>query len=262
MGRGSKMQLIMALGTGSEEPKTKQLNHINVTLRDLEIIKFILQMKFAKVEDIHKRFFRVKASGTESVTLRSAYRRLRLLEQNGFLTHTRNFLVNEKIYLATPKSFFLLQKNTSDFTSTPYPTKRLDHRTFEHDHLLVKLREVLENHHAVSEWKSDRYIRTAKEFETINHLKIVPDGIFKSRDGQKIAFELELSLKSKSRYRSKIRTIVDYLRMHNLDRAFNKVIFAYASKPVLNALSNEISIYPQYFTLVPLEKLQSLDASI
>lgn len=244
------MQLTLDIGIISEPKKDKTKSLMIVTNRDFEIIKFILEMKYSSVEDIYQRFFKINFLGMESLTNRAAYRRLQLLEENGYLISARNFTVNEKIYLATPKSYYLMMNISPSELFISYPLKKIDHRTFDHDHMLVQIRQKLESTEKVTLWMSDRYLKSKTEFNELNSLNIVPDAIYTTTDGQKVALELELTLKSKERYRTKIKSVVEYLRkIEAKPKAFQKVRFLCKTKAIFESISYESKLYSKYFQI-------------
>lgn len=244
------MQLALDIGMISEAKKEKTKSLMILTNRDFEIIKFILEMKYSSVEDIYQRFFKINFLGMESLTNRAAYRRLQLLEENGYLISARNFTVNEKIYLATPRSYYLMMNNSNSELFISYPLKKIDHRTFDHDHMLVQIRQKLESTEKVNCWMSDRYLKSKTDFNELSSLNIVPDAIYTTVDGQKIALELELTLKSKDRYRTKIKSIVEYLRKaESKPKAFQKVRFLCKIKAISESLTFESRLYSKYFQI-------------
>ncbi|MFN3698383.1 MAG: hypothetical protein ACK4VO_13175 [Pseudobdellovibrio sp.] len=248
--KGANMQLTLDFGLINDTKKDKTKSQIVLTLRDYEIIKFILEMKYSTVEDIYLRYFKINSLGLESITNRSAYRRLQLLEENGFLKSERNFILNEKIYLATSKSYYLILNHFKSEIFISYPLKKIDHRTFEHDHLLVSIRYNLETIERIHSWMSDRYLKSKSDFNDLNAFNIIPDAIYTNLAGDKIAFELELTQKSKDRYRSKIKSIVEYLRkIENKPKAFSKVRFMCKTKAIYESLNNESKLYSKYFQI-------------
>jgi hypothetical protein len=68
--------------------KKADFRKVKLTRRDLEILKFILEMKFASLAEIHWRFFRNLANGSESRSKIWSDQRLRQLCQAGFLELT------------------------------------------------------------------------------------------------------------------------------------------------------------------------------
>lgn len=244
------MQLALDMGIINETKKDKTKSQMILTNRDFEIIKFILEMKYSSVEDIYYRFFKINFLGIESLTNRAAYRRLQLLEENGYLTSARNFIVNEKIYLATPKAYYLMLNNSNSDLFISYPLKKIDHRTFDHDHMLVQIRQNLESAEKVSCWMSDRFLKTKPEFNELSSLNIVPDAVYTTLEGTKVALELELTQKAKDRYRTKIKSIVEYLRkIESKQKAFQKVRFLCKTKAIYESISAEIRLYPKYFQI-------------
>lgn len=244
------MQLALDIGIISEPKKDKAKSLMILTNRDFEIIKFILEMKYSSVEDIYQRFFKINFLGMESLTNRAAYRRLQLLEENAYLISARNFTVNEKIYLATPKSYYFMLNNSPSELFISYPLKKIDHRTFDHDHMLVQIRQKLEASEKVNNWMSDRYLKSKTEFNELSSLNIVPDGVYTATDGQRVALELELTLKSKERYRAKIKSVVEYLRkIESKPKIFQKVRFLCKTKAIFESISYESKLYSKYFQI-------------
>ena len=234
--------------------KVKQNSFIVLTDRDLKIIKFILEMKFANVNDIYIRFFKAKHIGIECLTTRSAYRRLQLIEENGYLVSCKNHLSGEKLYFPSPKGYYLILNSGIEHGSISYPIKRIDYRTFDHDHMLIQIRANIEKSENATLWKSDRYLKSNNEFNELSSLNIVPDGIYTNMQNEKIALELELTLKSKERYRTKVKTIVEYLRKPSVSpKAFQKVRFLCAKNAILETLIKETKLYTKYFQIENVE---------
>ncbi len=247
------MQLTLDISYPQISRKITQ-SSLQITARDLEILKFITEMKFSTVQNIYLRFFKMNFNGIECHTLRSAYRRLLILEDNKFLISTKNFLTAEKIYLSTAKSYFLLIKDNIDLR-LPYPAKKLDHRTYEHDHHLILIRQHLEQTEKITDWQSDRYIKIRPEYSDLGSLNISPDAIYINPENQKIALELEMTLKSKERYRTKIKNVVLYLRSQNQPKSFQKIRFLCSKKSIFETLNHETKIYHNYFQIQMLEEV-------
>ena len=86
---------------------------VRITSRDLEILEFILSMKFSSIEDIHLKFFKVTRSGEESTSLRWARERVNSLKDKGFV-QTLNNVCNKSLFLITKKGYQFL-KNCNHF---------------------------------------------------------------------------------------------------------------------------------------------------
>ncbi len=222
--------------------------------KDLEILEFILKMKFANVEDIQKRFFRFKKSGEISNCLRWAQFRLSLLTKHNLLNRVAN-LGPRLFYTVTSDGYYLLKrmKSTSSFCK---PIDEIDIRTFEHDHQLIQIRNYLEQNENVSEWVSDRELSESIELRSQLPGDCRPDAIFKTSDNLKVALELEKARKSKDRYQQKIRSYIKLITETDKDsRAFDQVYFVCETKPVLELIKYQCELYQYLFRFNLLENL-------
>lgn len=89
----SKSHLYSPLETETiQKEKVKLNNKAVLTSRDIDVCKFLLEMKFASVEEIHKKFFKVTLFGFESKGFRTAWRRLNVLEELGVVKALHHLL--------------------------------------------------------------------------------------------------------------------------------------------------------------------------
>lgn len=225
-----------------------------ITGRDVEICKFILEMKFSTVEEIHKRFFKLTLLGTTSAGIRVAQSRLMILEYRGLLVSKNYFHNKRKIYFPTIKALKLVS-TLRPASLLPFPIKNVDIRTFEHDYLLLKLRILLEERFGARDWISDKLLREFPELCADLDESQIPDAIYVNPEGEKIAFELEISLKGLAKYREKIRRYVNIIRQEPGKRPFDKVYFVCAKDIVKKHLDGETKIYQQLFKIEKLENL-------
>ena len=91
--------------------KVVRRENFRMTSRDLDILEFILEMKFSTIEDIHSNFFKFTKDGEQSSCLRWARERVSNLVRSENYT-----LLNSKIsYRATKFSeLFLSAENLFD----------------------------------------------------------------------------------------------------------------------------------------------------
>lgn len=125
------------------------------------------------------------------------------------------------------------------------PIRQIDIRTFEHDALLIKLRFQLEEKESISNWKSDRSLRTAFSFQNGLYRDYVPDAVYQNADQDLVAFELELTIKSKKRYREKLSKYRDIMAgwKTNIPISFHKARFVCATEAIQRSLRNESSLF-------------------
>ncbi|WP_413942745.1 replication-relaxation family protein [Bdellovibrio sp. HCB-162] len=230
-----------------ENGRVKKDRGVILTERDIEVIEFILDMKFSSVEDIFERFFKVTLAGEEARSNEWAIRRLQQLAKAGYLKGTFSFSERTKFYLATPKGY----KAVSDAKPEAYvikPSQVIDHRTFAHDRLVLESRIILENQRAASCWISDKKLRSSRELAGGLVHSNVPDGIFKTESGERVALELELSLKSRSQYITKVRKYVSMMRSENQAvKVFDRVLYVCAKQATIDYLTKETKIYGSLF---------------
>lgn len=244
------MQIAMSLGNVLDFEKVKVRNVV-LTDRDFKIIDFVSEMKFASIEDIFLRFFKVTRSSVISTSMYWAEDRVQQLERAGLLKSVRNFISREKFYVGTKKGYLAL---VSRFPERAFlrPLETIDFREFIHDRLVTKARQHLEDSGEALSWTSDRKLRSGLEAVKDLGAAHVPDAIFTNRSGAKVALELEIALKTKARYVSKVQKYVKLMRSKD-NKPFEKVQFVCAKEIVLDHLVRETKVYGDLF------QIQSVD---
>ncbi|MFV8250496.1 replication-relaxation family protein [Bdellovibrio bacteriovorus] len=233
-----------------KKKKVRKGYSVILTPRDLEILEFILDMKFASIEDIFEKFFKVTLAGEEAKSNEWAVRRLQQLAKAGYLKGVHSFSERTKFYLATIKAYQEVSRNKPE-EEVLKPSRVIDHRTFDHDRLVLEARIMLENKRAASCWVSDKKLRSSTELSGGLTLSNVPDGIYKSENGQKVAFEIELSKKSPKEIISKIKRYVSMMRSENSKvRVFDRVVYVCAKKYSYDLLVRETKIYGDLFEVM------------
>lgn len=183
---------------------------MKITNRDLEIIRFVLDMKFASIPDIHTKFFKYRNDGKVSESEWWARERLRDLVIHGFLRSVRFRFENKCYYMGTTNGYWFATNSISIDSPIAKPINKIDIRTFEHDCHVLSARLLLEGHEKVTHWQSDRQLKESyyDYFTRSSTRDFCPDGVYKSVNGKLIAFEYELAQKTKKRYQDKIRQYI------------------------------------------------------
>lgn len=236
-------------GGSMKKRRSRNLGNVILMSRDLEIIEFILEMKFSSVQDVYERFFKVKLNGEKAVSDEWAMRRLQQLEKAGLLNGLHSFSERRKFYLVTIKGYQALRNKKSDFEDLK-PSLKIDHRTFDHDKYVLEARIALENRLAASSWISDKRLRTNKELAGGLVNSNVPDGVYINEKGERVAFEFELSRKSNADYINKIKKYVEIMRSEAERKVFDKVIYVCAKSYAYVFLSRETRIYGELFEII------------
>jgi hypothetical protein len=177
-----------------EKSKTKK---VILQDRDYEVLKYILEQKFLSREQIEKWFYK-----TNDV-LRN---RLWELMLSGYLK-------KEPVALSSKDHFLIaglgLRALAERGVNGIRPAKSIDIRFYFHDRAVTDIRLLFEDMGLAKDWKSERVLKAE-----IGSLKKIPDGMFLSPAGKRIAFELELAPKENSRYK---KILAGY---QNVDRVF------------------------------------------
>lgn len=226
-----------------------------LTERDLEVIAFVNSMKFASLDELHFKFFRVLKSGIESKSLWWARERIGDLVKANYLSRIYSFSERKAYYHGTSKGYYALQRSCPEKHS-PRPLEKIDHNTFEHDKLLLRTRLHLEENEKINSWISDRQLFQFPELCLNFGEGNQPDALYINSNGEKIALELELARKAKKRYVDKIRNYAFLMReQKDNPNNFKKVRFIVGNESVRDLLLAEIKIYPQYFELQMLSEI-------
>ena len=195
--------------------KVGEKEKISLQVRDLEILRFCLEMKFADIESLNFWFFDFKNLG-----LFAARKRIQKLEAGGFLKSTSMLSgTTKKFYLTTPKGYREILKGSCPTLqelsspsaerylgfSLPKPVTKLSVATFEHDLGVLKIRRLLEEQKRATQWRSERLLK-AQALMTTSNLKrdFMPDALFTSKQGKIVAFEFENKPKTEAQLREKI----------------------------------------------------------
>lgn len=154
---------------------------MQLTKRDLDILRWVNSHRMATVEQVAKKF---------SMGIPATYRRLRKLAFDGYLKFERIFVDKPGVYLVTAKGV--------QVSNDELPPTRIRLGSYEHDINLVDLAITLEQKTG-GLWRTDRLIRRDKGLQGVGVSGHSPDGVLTLPNGKVIALELELSQKSQRR---------------------------------------------------------------
>lgn len=90
--------------------KKVNLEFIQLTQRDLEIISFVCDMKFASLDDIYEKYFKKLKDGTLSKSTWWARQRLNELFKHKYLNRIYSFSERKAYYLGTLKGYLEIVK--------------------------------------------------------------------------------------------------------------------------------------------------------
>jgi hypothetical protein len=228
---------------------------IEITKRDLEILRFCLEMKFSDLESIYRKFFSANIDGSKSKSILWARERVNQLNRFGYL-HSQRASFSGYAYFLTTKLGQLTLKNFYPDQDFVRPTKTIDIRFFEHDRFVLKSRVYLEAQAGVTSWRPEKCLKLECIAKSGLGREYQPDAIFTNSRGERVAFELEHIRKSKEKYQDKIQKYVDVIRRpENSHFVFEKVLFVSVSKPVMRTLKEFTEVYQDYFQVVSFDEL-------
>lgn len=220
-----------------------------LTERDLEILGFLLDQKFASLEQVYFRFFDIRKSAAEALPkgLHVTRQRLQILRRAGLVSTAKVFSEAKSLYLLTASGFQVFQsKKPQDAFAKPMLT--VDFRNYEHDTKVNDCRIALERTGRVMKWISERRVRI-QGFESQYSWselpkEIVPDGIFISSKGERIAFEIEASHREKRRFVAKREAYESV--MTGQSPLIHRVIWAGATEPIQAQLRDVAGKSPKF----------------
>ncbi len=210
---------------------------------------FLIEMKFASLDEVSFKFFKNYSSDGKSVANTYVIKRLAQLIKAGFLNSTRAFDATKRLFYPNLKAYLLLTKLFPE-RKLVRPSGNVDGRTVVHDYYLLVLRLKLESAGKASCWISDRIIKTTLEVYNELGSGNTPDGIYSNLEGQAVALELEVSVKSKARYMDKVKKYVNFIRAHEASPHLIKhVHYVVFGEPSFRHLTEYTSLYKNFFTI-------------
>ncbi|WP_371375237.1 replication-relaxation family protein [Sporomusa aerivorans] len=154
---------------------------VRLTERDLSIMIWINSHRVVTVEQLRRRF---------GMSLLAAKKRLYELRTAEYLVYEKVFQNKLGVYRVAPKGIAV--------TNDEFSTCKIRLGSYDHDLALVDLAIALEQRENAI-WITDRQIRHENGLKGVGVKGHSPDGILKLKTGEKIAVELELSMKGTNR---------------------------------------------------------------
>jgi hypothetical protein len=223
--------------------------NLKISSRDLQVLEFILDMKFASREELFERFYSRTRENEPAKSNLYALERLALLERHGFLKGVQSFSETTKYFIATEKAYITLNQKL-EMDKLPKPVGSIDQRIFLHDKLVLKARVEFERAFPEGKWFSDRRLRSGMAAMFGLPSAMIPDAIYEFPTGERVAFELENAPKGKSAYQEKIEFFVKLMRMRKDDpHMFTRIRYRCVYKEVAAKLTEMTSMYGPMFAV-------------
>ncbi|OPY61662.1 MAG: hypothetical protein A4E56_01897 [Pelotomaculum sp. PtaU1.Bin065] len=151
-----------------------------ITDRDLVIIRWINSHRLVTAEHVKKKFL---------MSRQSAYRRLKILVEAGYLAYERIFISKPGVYRVTQKGVAVSEDDL--------PPKGVCLGTYHHDIEIVTLAINLEERTG-GKWVPERRIRQELGLKGVGQAGHVPDGFLLLPD-KRVAVEMEQTKKGDAR---------------------------------------------------------------
>jgi hypothetical protein len=171
-----------------------------ISLNQMEMIKFMLDMRYSRKRQIMKRF------GDSDVTRVE----LGALLQAGHIKTKDSDLVAESLLIPTLAGYSAL-KEIAEGVHLPEPIQRLFEPMVRHDILLGDIRIKFEELNFIERWNSEEMLKVLPGFAAL--MRDLPDAMCERKDGPRYFLELEISQKTKKQYSERIQ---EYLQLIEL----------------------------------------------
>ncbi len=178
--------------------------------RDYEILKFILEQKFCSLEAIYFRFFDVRSQPSDPLPKNfwTTRQRLAKLRSLALIKTEKVFSTGRAQFLLTPIGWQVITTHAKELISIR-PAKQIDFSLYDHDRRVTLIRALTEAKGKCKLWHSDKWLKASPvmidgkyKFNFAKDLR--PDAFFINSKGEKVALELEVAKKSRSRLEEKI----------------------------------------------------------
>ena len=191
-----------------------------VTERDVLALSWVLSCGVMTVDQI----FRAVYSGGAVKSSRYAYKRVQFLEDSGYLTSVNAAHKKERFLKVTKKAQkFLLLKGVPDITRTlQVPTMS----EIPHAEVLTEVRITIlkTGKHGYGQWwRSEGSLIEDEGFPSARFRDLMPDALWVTKSGKRVAIEFERTRKGITRVRKKVEGLDQELRRP--DRAFDLVLW-------------------------------------
>lgn len=218
----------MTLNYAFPKREPKEVAEQVYLMNELEIIKYILEMRYLTLGQIVTRFYD-EGSVEESV---------RILLDLQILKCKDEKLSEQSLFFATQKGYELVQKEWKD-KKIPQITKAVMPGRLNHDLLLNDLRIRFEQLNFLNLWASEEMLREVPLF--LREFKNLPDACCKKKNDKSYFLELEVVMKNAKVYRDRVLEYLKILQNEDMKAAgVEGVIFFCTDKKVLELIKKQI----------------------
>jgi DNA-binding MarR family transcriptional regulator len=187
------------------------LKGVQLTDRDMEIMRFINDFGFCEMPQIEKRF---------DIKPQRSYRVIGRLIRVGLVKHERGFHRSYGAYYLTIQG--------AKCTELP-AIEKISLGQYKHQIALINVYIKLRQEYPQANWISERQLKFEKFYDGIGKRGHIADGMLIFPDGKEVAIEVEMSVKGKSRIE---KILKGYAAQFTI-----KEVWYYCSPNVISALT-------------------------
>ncbi len=228
----------------AEKNQYHKNSNVRLTPRDLDMLEFINDMKFASVKEVHERFFIRKSDKLERPVF-AAKNRLYALSTGGYLTTEKIGEPDITAFVVTQRGVLALS-NFKPMRSHPKALGKIEMAVFHHDYAVLKARLFLEKHNFISSWMSERLMEAEAKVTGGLSTDYHPDAIYVLPTGERVAFEFERTSKNRDRYLKKINKFYDLIK-ESENPIFEKVQYVCVMPAIQKMITSLSEMYREHF---------------
>lgn len=207
----------MKENTDSHKKKNTEINGV-ITEREKQACQWICEQGAMTVDQL----WRAVWSRAELTTGNYVYRRIAFLEKTGFLAKIRTSKSRKTFFKATRRGHEI----ASELGLAPLHAPREGEITHTEGLTEIRLAVIKAGRldiHGEYAWRTDRVLNIDPQFHRERFYQHLPDAIWRTASGKKIAIEYERTRKSPTRVRQKIEAFSR--EMSRSDREFDMVLW-------------------------------------
>lgn len=225
-----------------EAPKSSPSLAVRPSIQMEGILKFLLDMKYARKSQILRRFGDTDQTRTE----------IGLLLQAGHIKFKDRELTARSLLIPTLEGYHHLAQGAQG-RRLAEPVKRIFDPMVRHDLILNDIRIRFEELNFIKRWNSEEMLRIVPVFA--NLMRDLPDAMCERSNGNAYFLELEISLKNRKFYEDRIAEYSRILEMNEIKaQGINGVIFLCTDEKVYDMLKSAAPKNTKAFSVLPITR--------
>jgi hypothetical protein len=201
-----------------------------------------------------EQLWRAVWRSAESASPRYAYERVLFLERAGFLTPLKTAYSLKRYFRATKKAQEAAVDASEGSTPIPFVFSRVSE--ILHTDGLTELRIATLRANKCADWRTDRVLVLDENFPRARFHGHVPDAIWTTPSGKRVAVEYERTRKGATRVRQKVEAFGRELMRQ--DRVFDRVLWI-GEPSVLSSLRVALGTHPEQVLRTKTQFLSELE---